>query len=136
MTNFQITNIFLINQTKLEGFWSHFMLPPHKVRAPPIFRNTLFYSNSDWSISFQAGCLNTANCSHLPGRTGPWRSRWAILFYCHKNQTGKHPEFFSYRIVASSSPSRIEAHAGLFRLLMKEIFDPYVLWTFDKKLIF
>ena len=32
-----------------------------------------------------------------------------------------------YRIVASTSPSRIEAHAGLFRSLMKEIFDPYVL---------
>ena len=32
-----------------------------------------------------------------------------------------------YRKVASSSPSRIEAHAGLFRLLMKGIFDPYVL---------
>ena len=29
-----------------------------------------------------------------------------------------------YRIVASSSPSRIEAHAGLLRLLMKGIFDP------------
>ena len=41
-----------------------------------------------------------------------------------------------YRIVASTSPSRIEAHAGLFRLLMKGIFDPYVLWPFDKKLIF
>ena len=41
-----------------------------------------------------------------------------------------------YRKVASSSPSRIEAHAGLFRLLMKGIFDPYVLWPFDKKLIF
>ena len=32
-----------------------------------------------------------------------------------------------YRIVASTSPSRIEAHAGIFRSLMKEIFDPYVL---------
>ena len=32
-----------------------------------------------------------------------------------------------YRIVASTSPSRIEAHAGLFRSLMKGIFDPYVL---------
>ena len=41
-----------------------------------------------------------------------------------------------YRIVASTSPSRIEAHAGLFRSLMKGIFDPYVLWPFDKKLIF
>ena len=32
-----------------------------------------------------------------------------------------------YRIVASASPSRFEAHVGLFRLLMKGIFDPYVL---------
>ena len=35
--------------------------------------------------------------------------------------------FMMYRIVASTSPSRIEAHAGLFRSLMKGIFDPYVL---------
>ena len=33
----------------------------------------------------------------------------------------------TYRIVASTSPSRFEAHVGLFRLLMKGIFDPYVL---------
>ena len=32
-----------------------------------------------------------------------------------------------YCIVASTSPSHIEAHAGLFRSLMKGIFDPYVL---------
>ena len=32
-----------------------------------------------------------------------------------------------YRIVASASPSRIEAHAGFFRSLMKGVFDPYVL---------
>ena len=32
-----------------------------------------------------------------------------------------------YRIVASTSPSRFEAHVGLFRLLMKGIFDTYVL---------
>ena len=35
-----------------------------------------------------------------------------------------------YRIVASTIPSHFEARAGLFRLLMKWIFDPY-----DKKLI-
>ena len=29
----------------------------------------------------------------------------------------------TYRIVASTSPSRFEAHAGLFRLVMKGIFD-------------
>ena len=32
----------------------------------------------------------------------------------------------NYRIVANASPSRFEAHAGLFRLLMKGIFDAYV----------
>ena len=47
-----------------------------------------------------------------------------------------HPRLFdissfksnlNYRIVAISSPSRIEAHAGLFKWLMKGIFDPNVL---------
>jgi hypothetical protein len=47
-----------------------------------------------------------------------------------------YPINCDYRIVASTSPSRIEAHAGLFRSLMKGIFNPYVLWPFDKKLIF
>ena len=32
-----------------------------------------------------------------------------------------------YRKVASSNTSRLEAHAGFFRLLMKEILGPYVL---------
>ena len=40
-----------------------------------------------------------------------------------------------YRKVVSSNMSRLEAHAGFFRLLMKEIFDLYVLWPFDKKFI-
>ena len=31
-----------------------------------------------------------------------------------------------YREVASSNTSRLEAHVGFFRLLMKGIFDPYV----------
>jgi hypothetical protein len=35
--------------------------------------------------------------------------------------------YYIYRKVASASPSRFEAHVGLFRLLMKGIFDPYVL---------
>ena len=40
-----------------------------------------------------------------------------------------------YRKVASSNTSRLEAQTGFFRLLMKGIFDPYLLGTFDKKLI-
>ena len=34
---------------------------------------------------------------------------------------------FMYSKVASSNTSHLEAHAGFFRLLMKGIFDPYVL---------
>ena len=33
----------------------------------------------------------------------------------------------AYREVVSSNTSHIEAHAGFFRLLVKGIFDPYVL---------
>ena len=33
----------------------------------------------------------------------------------------------AYCKVASFNTSRLEAHAGFFRLLMKGIFDPYVL---------
>ena len=36
----------------------------------------------------------------------------------------------SYRLVLSTRPSRFEAHAGIFRLLMRGIFDPYVPVTF------
>ena len=34
---------------------------------------------------------------------------------------------YTSHIVASTSPSCFEAHADLFRLLMKGIFDPYAL---------
>ena len=40
-----------------------------------------------------------------------------------------------YRKITSSNTSHLEAHAGFFRLLKKGIFNPYVLWLFDKKLI-
>ena len=40
----------------------------------------------------------------------------------------------TYRIVASSNTSHLEAHGGFFRLLMKGFFYPYV--AFDKKLMF
>ena len=41
----------------------------------------------------------------------------------------------TYRKVASSNTSRLEAYAGFFRLLMKGIFDAYVQWPFTKKII-
>ena len=41
----------------------------------------------------------------------------------------------TYCKIASSNNSCLEAHASFFRLLMKVIFDPYVLWLFDKNFI-
>ena len=38
--------------------------------------------------------------------------------------------------IKRSNMSCWEAHVGFFRLFMKGIFGPYVLWHFDKKLIF
>ena len=43
---------------------------------------------------------------------------------------------FTYCEITSSNTSRLEAHAGFFRLLMKRIFGPYTVWPFNKKLIF
>ena len=43
--------------------------------------------------------------------------------------------WFEYCKVASSNTTCLEAHAGCFRLLMKGILGPYVLWLFDKKVI-
>ena len=40
--------------------------------------------------------------------------------------------FFIYRIIASSNTSHLEAHPGIFTLLLKGIFDAYLLWPFDK----
>ena len=47
----------------------------------------------------------------------------------------QRPQIYRYRKVASSNMSHWEAHAGFFWLLMKGIFDPYVMWPFDWKLI-
>ena len=44
-----------------------------------------------------------------------------------RKKSKKHYNFFQYPKVASSNTSRLEAHARFFRLLMKGIFDPYVL---------
>ena len=38
-----------------------------------------------------------------------------------------HVVCYTHRKFASSNTSRLEAHAGFFRLLMKGIFNPYVL---------
>ena len=45
-------------------------------------------------------------------------------YSCKHKGSEKKPYYCK---VASSNTSRLEAHAGFFRLLMKGIFDPYVL---------
>ena len=41
-----------------------------------------------------------------------------------------------YRIVATSNTSCFEPHPGFYRLLMKGIFDAYVLWPLEKIIFF
>ena len=55
---------------------------------------------------------------------------WKIKF----KLTLMRPQSYG-KVVSSNIMSCLEAHAGIFKLLMKRIFAPYVLWHFDKKLI-
>ena len=55
------------------------------------------------------------------------------VYFIHPRRAGTLLQFLF--TVASFYTSRLEAHAGFFSLLMKGIFDPSVLWPFDKKLI-
>ena len=54
-----------------------------------------------------------------------------ICFDVKDNKVGRRSKIanfeMTYRKVASSNIFRLKAHAGFFRLLMKGIFDPYVL---------
>ena len=58
-----------------------------------------------------------------------WVNWQNITLICQKPVRG------IYHKVERSNISHVEVQAGYFRLLMKVIFDPYVLWPFDKKLI-
>ena len=44
-----------------------------------------------------------------------------------RNTLGVQGIILIYRKITSSNTSHLEAHSGFFRLLMKGIFDPYVL---------
>ena len=46
--------------------------------------------------------------------------------------TSKLSHMITYCKVVNYNMSCLKAHAGFFILLRKEIFDPYVLWPFDK----
>ena len=58
-----------------------------------------------------------------------------VFFFFHRFFFGFNRKLV-YRIVASRSTSRLVTCLSLLRFIMKGIFGPYVLWPFDKKLIF
>ena len=62
--------------------------------------------------------------------------KWALLLWTQNQAISIWQVKQKYYVVMNASPSYFEAHVCLFRLLMKGIFDPYVLWPFDKKLVF
>ena len=69
-------------------------------------------------------------------------SMWSAVYWTTENVTEcaceietkkeeKIEKVLEYRKIASFNTSRLEAHVGFFRLLMKGIFGPYVLGPFD-----
>ena len=87
------------------------------------FKRYFFKFKKLWFISYQC-------CFTIYLFTKKFISRNMIL-----SVHSKFSHLTRYRKVASSNTSCLEAHAGFFRLIMKGIFNPYVLWPFDKKLI-
>ena len=64
------------------------------------------------------------------------RSIYPYRIFFRQGGGGSKLSNFETTQFVSSNMSRLEAHVGYFKLLMKEIFGPYVLRPFDKKLIF
>ena len=52
---------------------------------------------------------------------------FGIVIFFNRGRDLKFGAPLRYRKIASSNTSRLEAHIGFFRLLMKGIFGPYVL---------
>ena len=108
-------------------FWGSFWTYLHNLKSDVINGGspTNFVS---WAILFGNIILKYI-LKYNSGQKGP-----PIFFFQIKGCNFKH--FNVYRKIASSNTFRLEAHVGFFRLFMKRIFGPYVLWPFDKKLIF
>ena len=105
----------------LFGFWAKY-LRGHGISFPSS-------SVARQEVSFISFPLHSA-----PPPAGDGLSQNLLDFFIPSPQLASHLphssslqfyEFFKYRKVASSNMSRLEAHAGFFRLLMKGIFDPY-----------
>ena len=77
--------------------------------------------------------FNTTEAKNLQNLTETHK-KWITEYVC-AGQARTPAQTSMHCKVASSNTSHLEAHAGFFRLLMKGIFNLYVLWYFDKKLI-
>ena len=91
--------------------------------------SVLYFSAS--TLEFGIDVKSELTCNWEPIKKGIWNvfPRFQVKVNRRKEKKcyDKIKILHVYRIVASTSPSRIEAHAGIFRSLMKGIFDPYVL---------
>ena len=100
-----------------------------KLSVPSIYKVVLELKHSTASFSTQNTTISKETCKFK----GKYRIRCKSLSEGSFLFSSEWNFFLRYRIFASTSPSCIEAHAGLFRSLMKGIFDPYVLWPFVKQ---
>ena len=73
-------------------------------------------------LRFTCFCLLSAQASFLPD----WLMNWKYTFVS-RIAVRILEVIHIYHIVVSTCPSCFEAHAGLSGLLMKGIFDPYLL---------
>ena len=99
------------------------------------------FVDETWQIRFRSKkCKNKLKFMEIFLGLSLANSKQSIFYSFFTNHSNFSKQLscksLRYRIVASRSTSRLVTCLGLFRLLMKGIFGPYVLWPFDKKLIF
>ena len=117
--------------------WSRFLLKNFIWISPTLkHKKTLTWlSKSDFQQQIIENCggiipalENNKMCLEILKTCMIWVDFWELgvdLIFRHNFNVKIHLNFSDlfYRKVASSNTSRLEAHAGFFRLLMKGIFD-------------
>ena len=106
----------------------------HRPAAPNLDAKTFKTSVSEKEASycetyeneFENPVLNWRHLSPLKCQAQNWHDMYVLILI------DSFP--IIYRKVASSNTSRLEPHPGFYRLLMKGIFDAYVLWPFWKQI--
>ena len=105
-------------------------------RVLGIYNFAVFLNAVVSSTSLKKSLEKVASCIILETFIGSKNLRTANVPFINKIVWFKRAQGKgNCRKLASSNTSCLEAHAGFYRLLMKGIFDPEVLWPFEKKLI-